>query len=300
VIRPLGKNRVRRAVIPAAGLGTRFLPATKGIPKEMLPLVDRPLIQYAVEDALAAGIEHIVIVTSRGKGAIEDYFDMQPELDFQLRLAGKTAQIDELAALQLEPGTISYVRQQLPRGLGHAVWCARHVIGDEPFAVLLPDMVPVGGSCLAGAVKLFESTGGNVVAVEECNAAETDKYGIVERGRAVEGGFAVKRMIEKPAPDKAPSNHFINGRYVLQPRIFDILRDQQPGAANEIQLTDAMNTLMSEQEFFAFPFASRMYDCGSKAGFIEATVAFALERRELAAQVAPPLETLVRRRVKAS
>lgn len=281
---------IRKAVIPAAGLGTRFLPATKGIPKEMLPLIDRPLIQYAVEDALAAGIEHIVVVTARGKGAIEDYFDLQPELNSRLEQTGKSAQLNELRKLQLEPGKISYVRQQEPKGLGHAVWCARHVIGDEPFGVLLPDMVPSDEtSCLAGMVKLFETTGGNIVAVEECDPTETTKYGIVGKGRPVGRGFAVTCMIEKPSPDKAPSNFFLSGRYVLQPGIFEILKDQAPGAGGEIQLTDAMNTLMVDQEFFAFPFAARMFDCGSKAGFMEASLAFARQRAEFSKILpAPP------------
>ncbi len=287
-------RKVRKAVIPVAGLGTRFLPATKAMPKEMLTVVDRPVVQYAVDEALEAGMEHIVFVTGRNKHVIEDYFDIQPELLDTLTRSGKRHQLASLNRLQPQPGTVSFTRQQAPHGLGHAVWCARDIVGDEPFALLLPDMVSYGDrGCLSAVMDLYRQTGGNVVAVEQCDPTETGSYGIVGRGAGVGSGFAITEMVEKPAPEAAPSNHYINGRYVLQPEIFDILGTQQRGAGNEIQLTDAMVRLSDSQEFFAAPFDGRMFDCGSKDGFIQANVAFALARDDIRDMVLDPIKEMI-------
>jgi UTP--glucose-1-phosphate uridylyltransferase len=287
-------KKVRKAVIPVAGLGTRFLPATKAVPKEMLTVVDRPVVQYAVDEALEAGIEHIVFVTGRNKHVIEDYFDIQPELFGTLSQAGKKEQLATLEKLQPPAGSISFTRQQSPHGLGHAVWCARDIVGDEPFALLLPDMVSFGDKgCLAGVMELYGRTGGNVIAVEQCDPTETNKYGIVGKGEDVGHGFKVTEMVEKPVPAVAPSNYYINGRYVLQPEIFDILSTQERGAGNEIQLTDAMVRLSQSQEFYASPFKGRMFDCGSKEGFIQANVAFALARSDIRDLVFDPIEEMV-------
>ena len=288
-------QKVRKAVIPVAGLGTRFLPATKSMPKEMLPVVDKPVVQYAVDEAFEAGIEHIVFVTGRNKAVIEDYFDLHPELIGTLEQTGKTSQLESLESLLPVAGATSFIRQQSPQGLGHAVWCARDVIGNEPFALLLPDMVSFGApGCLAETVDLYQRTGGNVIAVERCDPSETGKYGIVGRGAEVASGFEVTGMVEKPAPADAPSNFYINGRYVLQPEIFALLGNQQRGAVNEIQLTDAMVRLAQSQPFYAQPFDGRMFDCGSKEGFIEATIAFALARDDMKGPVFEMLQQFVR------
>jgi UTP--glucose-1-phosphate uridylyltransferase len=288
-------KKIRKAVIPVAGLGTRFLPATKSMPKEMLPVVDRPIVQYAVDEAFEAGIEHIVFVTGRNKAVIEDYFDLHPELIGTLEQSGKKAQLQALESLLPVAGATSFIRQQSPQGLGHAVWCAREVIGDEPFALLLPDMVSFGArGCLAEVSDLYAQTGGNVIAVERCDPAETSKYGIVGRGADVGTGFEVTAMVEKPAPANAPSNHYINGRYILQPEIFSLLADQQRGAGNEIQLTDAMVRLSQSQAFFAQPFNGRMFDCGSKEGFIQANIAFALARDDMKGAIFEMLQEFVR------
>ncbi len=288
-------QKVRKAVIPVAGLGTRFLPATKSMPKEMLPVVDRPVVQYAVDEAFEAGIEHIVFVTGRNKAVIEDYFDLHPELIGTLEQTGKKTQLEALESMLPVAGATSFIRQQSPQGLGHAVWCAREVIGDEPFALLLPDMVSFGNrGCLAETVDLYQQTGGNVIAVERCDPSETSKYGIVGRGAEAGGGFEVTAMVEKPAPANAPSNYYINGRYILQPEIFSLLGNQQRGAGNEIQLTDAMVRLSKSQSFYAQPFNGRMFDCGSKEGFIEATIAFALARDDMKGPVLEMLQAFVR------
>ncbi|MER8903951.1 UTP--glucose-1-phosphate uridylyltransferase GalU [Mesorhizobium sp. M0772] len=288
-------KKIRKAVIPVAGLGTRFLPATKSIPKEMLPVVDRPVVQYAVDEAFEAGIEHIVFVTGRNKAVIEDYFDLHPELIGTLEQTGKKTQLEALESMLPVAGATSFIRQQSPHGLGHAVWCAREVIGDEPFALLLPDMVSFGRrGCLAETVDLYHQTGGNVIAVERCDPSETSKYGIVGRGAETGSGFEVTAMVEKPAPANAPSNYYINGRYILQPEIFTLLGNQQRGAGNEIQLTDAMVRLAKSQSFFAQPFNGRMFDCGSKEGFIEATIAFALARDDMKGPVLEMLQAFVR------
>ncbi|MCV9962768.1 UTP--glucose-1-phosphate uridylyltransferase [Pararhizobium sp. BT-229] len=273
---------VRKAVIPVAGNGTRFLPATKAMPKEMLTIVDRPVVQYAVEEAMQAGIEHIVFVTGRNKQAIEDHFDDVPELISSLTRSGKDAQISELARMLPAAGSVSFTRQQAPLGLGHAVWCARDLIGDEPFALLLPDMISYGArGCMAGLMDLYNDVGGNVVAVEQCALEETSKYGIVGMGEKTRHGFEVTQMVEKPPVAEAPSTYYLNGRYILQPEIFSILAHQQRGAGNEIQLTDGMLRLSATQSFHAHPYEGRTFDCGSKQGFIEANVAFALSRADI-------------------
>ncbi|MBB2971351.1 UTP--glucose-1-phosphate uridylyltransferase GalU [Mesorhizobium sp. RMAD-H1] len=287
-------KNVKKAIIPVAGLGTRFLPATKSLPKEMLTIVDRPVVQYAVDEAFEAGIEHIVFVTGRNKAAIEDYFDIQPELVSTLTQSGKMEQLASLQRLLPRAGSMSFTRQQSPLGLGHAVWCARDIIGDEPFALLLPDMVTFGArGCMAGMIDLYRRTGGNLIAVEQCDPSDTNKYGIVARGRDIGKGFEITGMVEKPAPAVAPSNYYINGRYILQPEIFDILEKQERGAGNEIQLTDAMLRLSDAQDFFAYPFEGRTFDCGSKEGFIEANVAFALARADIRDQVFEPLRDII-------
>ncbi len=275
-------RKVRKAVFPVAGLGTRFLPATKAIPKEMLTVVDRPVIQYVVDEAREAGIEHFIFVTGRNKAVIEDHFDIQFELYDTLEQRGKTDQLDRLRALQPAPGQTSFTRQQEPLGLGHAVWCARELVGDEPFALLLPDMIMHSQeSCLKGMVDLYGKSGGNIVAVQECDPAEAHKYGIVARGAAVGDGFEITAMVEKPARGTAPSNFYINGRYILQPEIFGILENQERGAGGEIQLTDAMIRLGDTQKMFGFHYRGDTYDCGSPEGFVEANLAFALRRDDL-------------------
>ena len=287
-------HKVRKAVIPVAGLGTRFLPATKAVPKEMLTVVDRPVVQYAVDEALEAGIEHIVFVTGRNKHVIEDYFDIHPELFDTLTRSGKLDPLASLQEMQMPAGSVSFTRQQVPLGLGHAVWCARDIIGDEPFALLLPDMVSFGQrGCLAGVMELYRHVGGNVIAVEQCDPIETDKYGIVGKGSDVGGGFVVTEMIEKPAPAAAPSNFYITGRYILQPQVFELLAKQERGAGGEIQLTDAMRRLAESQDFHAHPYNGRTFDCGSKEGFIQANVAFALARSDVRDLVFEPIAELV-------
>lgn len=272
---------VRKAVFPVAGLGTRFLPATKAIPKEMLTVVDKPVIQYVVDEAREAGIERFIFVTGRNKAVIEDHFDIQFELYDTLAQRGKHDQLERLRRLQPGPGETSFTRQQVPLGLGHAVWCARDLVGDEPFALLLPDMImQVNEGCMKSMVELHAHTGGNVLGVQECDPAETHKYGIVEPGAEVHTGFEIKGMVEKPSKGTARSNLYLNGRYILQPEIFDILEHQERGAGNEIQLTDAMLKLADEQPFHGFHFRGSTFDCGSPEGFIEANLAFGLERPE--------------------
>ena len=289
-------RKIRKAVFPVAGLGTRFLPATKTVPKEMLTVVDKPVIQYVVDEARQAGIEHLIFVTGRNKSVIEDYFDAQVELYTTLAERGKKEELDHLKDLQPQPGTTSFTRQQQPLGLGHAVWCARELVGDEPFALLLPDMVMQSKKgCLSEMVRLYEATGGgNIIAVQECAAEEAHKYGIVGCGEAVAHGFEITQMVEKPAQGTAPSNLYINGRYILQPEIFDILARQEKGAGNEIQLTDGMNKLAESQTFYGYRFEGSTFDCGSKTGFIEANVAFALARADMREKVSEPLARLLR------
>lgn len=291
--KPLNRP-VTKAVLPVAGLGTRFLPATKAVPKEMLTVVDKPVIQYAVDEARAAGITHFVFVTGRNKHVIEDHFDLVPELLDTLRSRGKQDALDALAEQQTAAGATSFTRQQAPLGLGHAVWCAREIVGDEPFALLLPDMVMLSDTpCLKGMMDVYAREGGNIIAVEECDAAKTGSYGIVDPGEASGGGFAVKAMVEKPAPADAPSNLMINGRYILQPEVFGLLEKQEKGAGGEIQLTDSMDTLLREQGFTGYRFEGQTYDCGSKEGFIAANVAFALARPDIEPTVRPLIADLM-------
>ena len=274
---------IRKAVLPVAGLGTRVLPATKITPKEMLTVVDKPIVAYIVEEARAAGIEHFVFVTGRGKESIENYFDHQVELEAQLQAKGKTGPLEALRAELPRAGEMSFVRQMQPLGLGHAVWCARDIIGDEPFAVLLPDMImDATPGTLAQAVKAYEQVGGNIVVVEPCPPGQAHQYGIV----ALEGdGGRLNRMtgmVEKPAPGTEPSNLFISGRYILQPEIFEVLATQERGAGGEIQLTDGMLKLMASQDFHALEYDGTTYDCGDKIGLLRANVALALKRPDLA------------------
>jgi UTP--glucose-1-phosphate uridylyltransferase len=282
---------IRKAVFPVAGLGTRFLPATKALPKEMLTIVDRPVLQYVVDEAREAGIEHFVLVTGRNKSVIEDHFDKAYELEATLRERNKTAALEKLARDLPVAGQMSFTRQQAPLGLGHAVWCAREIVGNEPFAVLLPDMISRGEKgCLSQMMDVYRQTGGNVIAVEECDPAETHQYGIVGVGESVGDAFRITSMVEKPKPADAPSNLYISGRYILQPGIFRLLDEKKRGAGNEIQLTDAMVRLAEKEPFYGCRFKGRTFDCGAKLGFLAANIAFALERpdlgRELRAEIA--------------
>jgi UTP--glucose-1-phosphate uridylyltransferase len=275
--------RVRKAVLPVAGLGTRVLPGAKTTPKNLLNVVDRPILSYVVEEARAAGIEHFVFIVGRGQGAIEDYFDANPEIEGILEAKGKLDILADVRRDLPQPGQMSFIRQMAPLGLGHAVWCARDVIGDEPFAVMLPDMLMMARTAaLAQAVSAYEQVGGNIVVVEPAPAGEAHKYGIValdgQEGRL----NRMTGMVEKPAPGTEPSNLFISGRYVLQPEIFQILESQDRGAGGEIQLTDGMFNLMKTQDFHALEYEGTTYDCGDKLGLLRANVAFALARPELA------------------
>lgn len=286
-------RKVRKAVFPVAGLGTRFLPATKAVPKEMLTVVDRPVIQYVVDEAREAGIEHFIFVTGRNKTVIEDHFDIQFELYDTLEQRGKLDQLERLRASQPAPGATSFTRQQVPLGLGHAVWCARDLVGDEPFALLLPDMIMQSSeSCMKGMVELFQRTGNNVIGVQECDPAETHKYGIVAKGADIHTGFEITGMVEKPKQGTAPSNLYINGRYILQPEIFDILEGQERGAGGEIQLTDGMLKLGQQQTLFGYHYRGRTFDCGSPEGFVQANVAFAMQREDLREAVTAVMEDL--------
>lgn len=277
-------KRVRKAIFPVAGLGTRFLPATKAMPKEMLTVVDKPLIQYAVEEALEAGIEQIIFVTGRGKGALEDHFDVSYELEATMRARGKSLTLIE--NIRQQPGSPVYVRQQEPLGLGHAVWCAREIIGDEPFAVLLPDELMVASpNFLAQMVGAYEKVGGNVIGALEVPAEETSKYGIISPGARDGALTEVTALVEKPAPGTSPSNLMIPGRYILQPEVMKILDAKETGAGGEIQLTDAMAKLIGQQPFHGFTFGGERYDCGDKAGFIMANLALALARDDIGPQV---------------
>ena len=285
---------IRKAVFPVAGLGTRFLPATKAMPKEMLTIVDRPVIQYVVDEAKEAGVEHFIFVTGRNKSVIEDHFDVQVELEQTLQQRGK---LDILGALRKDlpkPGHTSFTRQQQPLGLGHAVMCASELVGREPFALLLPDMIMKSKrGCLSQMMDIYQRREGNIVALEEVPMEETHNYGIIQKGQVRDDSIEITGMIEKPAPGTAPSNMILSGRYILQPEIFDYLALQPPGSGNEIQLTDAMIRLNNDQEFSGLLFEGATYDCGSKPGFLAANVAFALERPELAEQVIDELRALV-------
>jgi UTP--glucose-1-phosphate uridylyltransferase len=286
--------RVRKAVFPVAGLGTRFLPATKAIPKEMLTVVDRPVIQYVVDEARDAGIEHFIFVTGRNKSAIEDHFDRQYELEAALAERGKTADLDALNQALPAAGSTSFTRQQEPLGLGHAVWCARELVGDEPFALLLPDVLvqTQGKTCLAQMLEAYTERGGNLLAVEPVPDDQVKNYGVVSIGEGDGRIFPVSGMVEKPKPGTQPSNLTILGRYILQPEIFGILAAQEKGAGGEIQLTDAMLTLLKQQPFYALRYEGRAFDCGSKLGFLAANIAYALARPDLRDAVTAELKKL--------
>jgi len=283
---------IRKAVFPVGGLGTRFLPATKAMPKEMLPVVDKPLIQYAVEEAQSAGIEEFIFVTGRSKTAIEDHFDHCYELESTLRERGKEAQVVAVNSWMPKPGQIAYTRQQVPLGLGHAVWCARHLVGEEPFAVLLADdLILADRPCLAQMVEAQRETGGNMVAVMEVPREQTNRYGILDIDAEAGNLVSVKGLVEKPDPKVAPSNLSIIGRYLLQPEVFEHLARIGRGAGNEIQLTDALAQMIGgNKPFHGFRFAGRRFDCGDKAGFLQANIAFALARPDMAATVRKMLD----------
>jgi UTP--glucose-1-phosphate uridylyltransferase len=290
---------VRKAVLPVAGLGTRVLPGAKTTPKNLLNVVDRPILSYIVEEGLAAGIEHFVFIVSRGQSAIQDYFDVNPEIEQALEAKGKTEILADLRREVLQPGQMSFVRQMAPLGLGHAVWCARDIIGDEPFAVMLPDMLMTAQpAALAQAMDAYAKVGGNIVVVEPAPEGEAHKYGIValDGPSPSESRDRLNRMtgmVEKPAPGTEPSNLFIAGRYILQPEIFPVLANQERGAGGEIQLTDAMATLMKDQDFHAFEYDGQTFDCGDKIGLLRANVAYALQRPEMAEAVREALRELL-------
>lgn len=287
--------RLRKAVLPVAGLGTRVLPGTKTTPKELLNVVDRPILSYIVEEAREAGIEHIVFVTGRAKAAIEDYFDHQIELEAQLEAKGKTDILDMMNAELAQAGEMSFTRQMKPLGLGHAVWCARDIIGHEPFAVLLPDViVDSRPGALKQLANVYAEVGGNVIGVEQVPDSETHKYGIVDPAPGADGRrFAMKGMVEKPKQGTAPSNLSISGRYILQPEIFDILQTQERGAGGEIQLTDGMARLMQDQGFTAVQYEGVTHDCGDKIGLLRANVALALKRPDLGEQARAAVAALL-------
>ena len=284
-------RKIRKAVFPVAGLGTRFLPATKAMPKEMLPVVDRPLIQYAVDEAREAGIEQMIFVTGRGKSAIEDHFDIAFELERTMSDRGKDLSV--LEPTRLGPGTCAYVRQQEPLGLGHAIWCARDIIGDEPFAIFLPDEFMVGSpGCMKQMVDAYEQVGGNIISVLEVPQDKVSSYGVIAPG-ATQGDITeVKGLVEKPKAEDAPSNLIISGRYILQPEVMRVLEDQGKGAGGEIQLTDAMAQMIGKQPFHAVTFHGDRYDCGDKAGFITANIALALARPDIGPAVRDWLKTI--------
>lgn len=288
-------HRVRKAVFPVAGLGTRFLPATKAMPKEMLTVVDRPLIQHVVDEARDAGIEQFIFVTGRNKSVIEDHFDRQYELEATLAERGKKAELEALDRELPAAGNTSFTRQQEPLGLGHAVWCARELVGDEPFALLLPDVLvqTEGKTCLAQMLDVYAERGGNILAVEPVPDDQVKNYGVVSIGEGDGRTFPVDGMVEKPKPGTEPSNLTILGRYILQPEIFGILEAQEKGAGGEIQLTDAMLSLLERQPFYAVKYEGRAFDCGSKLGFLAANIAYALARPDLRDDVAAEIKKLL-------
>jgi UTP--glucose-1-phosphate uridylyltransferase len=278
--------RVRKAIFPVGGLGTRFLPATKAMPKEMLPVVDKPLIQYAVEEAQAAGIEEFIFVTGRGKEAIEDHFDRSFELEQTLDERGKTAELAALRAWMPKAGDIAYTRQQEPLGLGHAVWCARHLVGDEPFAVLLADdLILAKTACLKQMVDAYPEVRGNLIAVMDVPREHTHRYGVIDPGRGDGRLVQIRGLIEKPAPDKAPSTIAVIGRYILEPSVFDHLDRKTKGAGGEVQLTDSLIPMIGRSPFHGYRFEGQRFDCGDKVGFFEANLAFALARDDIGGDV---------------
>jgi UTP--glucose-1-phosphate uridylyltransferase len=277
------KRKVTKAIFPVAGLGTRFLPATKSIPKEIMTLVDRPLIQYAIDEARAAGIQEFIFVTSRGKSALEDYFDNAPELESSLRKSGKTALLETLKATDMDSGAIAYLRQNRPLGLGHAVWCARRLVGDDPFAVILTDdVIAAEKPCLQQMIEAYEETGGNMVATMEVPPEKASAYGILDIKEDMGAIVSAKGMVEKPKAEDAPSNLAVIGRYILSPNIMGHLNRKKTGAGGEIQLTDAIaQEIENGEPVYGYRFRGQRFDCGSKAGFLQATVAFGLAREEL-------------------
>lgn len=284
---------IKKAVFPVAGLGTRFLPATKAIPKELLPIVDRPLIQYAVDEAREAGIEQLIFVTGRGKTAIVEHFDVAYELENTMSERGKS--LDILAPTRATPGDVLTVRQQVPLGLGHAIWCARAIVGNDPFAILLPDELMWGKpGCMKQMVDAYNEVGGNLISVLEVPWEEVSSYGVIAPGTQTGALTEVRGLVEKPPAEQAPSNKIISGRYILQPEVMDVLKDQEKGAGGEIQLTDAMAKMIGKQPFHAVSFAGRRFDCGSKVGFVEATLALALEREDTGREVRAVAERLLR------
>lgn len=285
--------KVRKAVFPVAGLGTRFLPATKAMPKEMLPIVDKPLIQYAVEEALQSGIEEIIFVTGRNKTALEDHFDHSCELEHTLMARSKDALLRELHTLIPETGTISYTRQNEPLGLGHAIWCARNIVGNEPFAVLLADdLIKAQKPCLGQMLEHFEELQASMVAVVAVEKEDVSKYGVLDADPPTGGVTRIRGLVEKPEPDQAPSNLAIIGRYILTPEIFSILDQKETGAGGEIQITDAMARLLEEQAIYGFTYKGTRFDCGSKAGFQMANLSHAMDRPEMRAQLEPFIKSL--------
>ena len=287
---------IRKAVFPVAGLGTRFLPATKAVPKEMLPIIDRPLIQYAVDEAREAGIEQLIFVTGRGKMALVEHFDMAFELETTMKDRAK--ELSVLEPTRIQPGNLIAVRQQVPMGLGHAIWCARAIVGDEPFAIFLPDELMIGhnaetGGCMKQMVEAYNQTGGNLISVLEVPEDEVSSYGVIAPGARNGALTEVKGLVEKPKREDAPSNLIISGRYILQPEVMRVLEGQQKGAGGEIQLTDAMAQMIGSQPFHAVTFAGRRFDCGSKTGFVEATMALALEREDMADEVRATMRRLL-------
>lgn len=286
--------KIRKAVFPVAGLGTRFLPATKAMPKEMLPVVDKPIIQYAVEEAFASGIEEIIFVTGKGKSALEDHFDRSFILEETLRQRGKTDLLKQIEAMVPPSGSITYTRQDQPLGLGHAIWCARNIVGDEPFAVILADdLIQSEIPVLAQMIREFDRLRASIVAVVEVDKKETSRYGILETGEEIDGVVRVNGLTEKPQPEEAPSNLAIIGRYILTPKIFEFLDQKKIGTGNEIQLTDAMVMLLRQQPIFGYRFQGNRFDCGDKAGFQMANLAFALDWPELRAQILPFLRQAI-------
>ncbi len=281
---PALRKPIKKAVFPVAGLGTRFLPATKAIPKEMLPIIDRPLIQYAVDEAREAGIEQLIFVTGRGKTAIVEHFDTAYELEATMSERDKS--LDVLEPTRIQPGNLVTVRQQVPLGLGHAIWCARAIVGDEPFAIFLPDELMIGApGCMKQMVEAYNQVGGNLISVLEVPEEEVSSYGVIAPGRRDGALTEVLGLVEKPKREDAPSNLIISGRYILQPEVMRVLENQGIGAGGEVQLTDAMAQMIGQQPFHAVTFAGKRYDCGSKTGFVEATLAVALERPDMRDEV---------------
>ena len=288
------KRPIRKAVFPVAGLGTRFLPATKAIPKEMLTILDRPVIQLAVDEAREAGIEHFIFVTGRNKGTIEDHFDKQYELEDTLRRRGKLKELEALTRELPQAGQTSFTRQQEPLGLGHAVWCARELVGNEPFALLLPDMfIHATPGCLKQMMEVYQETQSNIIAVEEVPWEDVHRYGVVAKGAQMGNAFEITGMVEKPPQGTSPSNLIISGRYILGPEVFGILANIEKGAGGEIQLTDGMKKLAEKQSFHGVRFDGKTYDTGSKVGFLAANVAFALSRPDIAPAFREELKKIV-------